>query len=114
MEAAEEPSHLSRLLARIGGEGDGRAGKLLAQAVVGEAVERMLAAEESLEEHAVMARERVERAHRSAIGAGGSRGQGIERANGGRGVIDVSQGVEVAPVAHDTSHALRFPSLGPG
>jgi hypothetical protein len=59
----------------------------------------MLAAEKRLEERAIVARERIERAHRSAIGAGGSRGQGIERANGGRGVIDVSQGVEVASVA---------------
>ena len=72
--------------------------ELVAQVAVGEAMERMLAAEQGLEEHAVGARERIEGAHRSAIGARGSRGEGIERSNRGRWVIDVSQRVEVARV----------------
>jgi hypothetical protein len=60
MEAAKEPSHLSRLFERIGGERDGGARELQPQVPIREAVKRMLAAEEGLEENAVMARERIE------------------------------------------------------
>ncbi|MGH7856042.1 MAG: hypothetical protein ACREQY_01840 [Candidatus Binatia bacterium] len=68
VEAAEETSDLSRLLERIGGEADRRVCELAAQVAVGKAVERMLATEQRLEEHAVVARERVEGAHGSAVG----------------------------------------------
>jgi hypothetical protein len=98
VKAAQEPSHLGRLFERIRSESDRGTRELVAQVPIGEAVKRMLAAEQRFEEHAVMARERVERADRSAIGARGSRGQGVEGSNGGRWVIDVSQRVEVARV----------------
>jgi hypothetical protein len=55
VQAAEEPSHLSRLLEWIGSESDRGARELMSEVAVGETVERMLAAEQSLEEHAVVA-----------------------------------------------------------
>src|SRR4029077_9882960 len=49
VKAAEEASHLSRLLARVGSEGNGGARELESQAPVGAAVKRMLATEECLD-----------------------------------------------------------------
>src|SRR5437899_11293779 len=95
-EAAREPSHLSRLLQGVASEGDRSEPELVAQVAVAKAVKRVCAAEQRLAEHAVVARERIERSHRSAVGAGGSCGQGVESANRRRWVIDVSQRVEVA------------------
>lgn len=98
VEAAEEASHLSRLFEKVGGERDRCASELVAEISVGEAMQRMLAAEQRLEENAIVAREGIERANRSAVGARGSGGQGIEGANRGRWVIDVSQRIEVAGI----------------
>jgi hypothetical protein len=81
VKAAEEASHLSRSLARVGSEGNGGARELEPQAAIGEAVKRMFATEECLEQHAVVARERIERADGSSVGRGGSRAQGVESAD---------------------------------
>src|SRR6266852_8028865 len=72
---------------------------MLAQVAVGKAVQDMFAAHQDLEERAVLARHRVERAHRAAVGSRGPCTQGVERADGGGGVVDVRQRVEVTTVA---------------
>src|SRR5262245_43408603 len=87
------------VLGGVGGERERGAGELLAQRAVGEAVQDMLAAHQDLEERAVLARHWVERAHRATVGRRGARAEGVERADGGRGVVDVRQRVEVATVA---------------
>ena len=61
---------LTRLLGRLSGERESHSHQVLTQFAVGEAVQRILAAHEDLEERALRAGHRIEGAHGAAVGRG--------------------------------------------
>ncbi len=73
--------------------------QFLSKLSVGEAVDKMLSGEDSAEDISVGASEWVERADGTACGRDAPGGEGVELAQGRRGIGNFGEGIEVALVA---------------
>ena len=99
IEPAEQPSDLARVLVFVWCKGISGEPEFLSHITVREAVQGVFPRKEHLKEHALVARQRIERSDRPAVLGRCVGRQRIEIPHGGSGILYLAQGVQVSDVA---------------
>jgi hypothetical protein len=99
METAEQPSDLARLPVFVWCEGIRSAPQLLSHVAIRETVQGVFPRQEHLKEHALVARQGIERSDRPAVFGRCVGRQRVEIPHGGSRILYLAQGIQVPDIA---------------